>query len=196
MINLKRNQNNDVIFTLTEKESNYSGSYLMDLTNSQSNVTISGITLEDISLYTARYNEFYIVLSTLLSEFTVTSDITLNADSIYFIASNIIVDEGVTLTIPANTYIIQGSAFDIINDGTIVNEGNIIQDSDITTTVETFTDSGVTYIFDLLSGYYDYEIKTADGLTTLEIGKILVGPDTESTTTYSTTDSTYIYNEE
>ncbi len=196
MINLKRNQNNDVIFTLTEKETTYSGTYKMKLTNSQSNEVIYDIILSDISTHINRYNEFYIVLSTLHNEFEVTTNTTLEENAMYFISGDIIVEEGVTLTIPVSSYIIKAGDSDIINSGIIINEGNIVEDMSITPQTKTFTEANVTYIFDLLSGYYEYEITSVDNNTILEIGKILVGPDPDSPgSIYTPTENTYIYND-
>lgn len=196
MINLKRNQNNDVIFTLTEKETTYSGTYKMKLTNSQSNEVIYDIILSDISTHINRYNEFYIMLSTLHNEFEVTTNTTLEENAMYFISGDIIVEEGVTLRIPVSSYIIKASDSDIINSGIIINEGNIVEDMNITPQTKTFTEANVTYIFDLLSGYYEYEITSVDNNTTLEIGKILVGPDPDRPgSTYTPTENTYIYND-
>ncbi len=196
MINLKRNQNNDVIFTLSEKETTYSGTYKMKLTNCQSNEVINDIILNDISTHTNRYNEFYIVLSTLHNEFVVTTNTTLEENAIYFIAGDIIVKEDVTLTIPESSYIIKACDSEIINSGKINNEDNIIEDINVTPQTKTFTETNVTYIFDLLSGYYEYEITSVDNNTTLEIGKMLVGPDPDiPVTTYTPTENTYVYND-
>lgn len=196
MINLKRNQNNDVIFTLSEKETTYSGTYKMKLTNCQSNEVIDDIILSDISTHINRYNEFYIVLSTLYNEFVVTTNTTLEENAIYFISGDIIVEEGVTLTIPVSSYIIKAGDSDIINSGIIINEDNIVEDMNVTPQTKTLTETNVTYIFDLLSGYYEYEITSVDNNTTLEIGKILVGPDPNSTvSTYTPAENTYIYND-
>ena len=196
MINLKRNQNNDVIFTLSEKETTYSGTYKMKLTNCQSNEVIDDIILSDISTHINRYNEFYIVLSTLYNEFVVTTNTTLEENAIYFISGDIIVEEGVTLSIPVSSYIIKAGESDIINSGIIINEDNIVEDMNVTPQTKTLTETNVTYIFDLLSGYYEYEITSVDNNTTLEIGKILVGPDPNSTvSTYTPAENTYIYND-
>lgn len=202
MIKLNLTGKNTVDVTLNEKEDLTSGpNYLLSLTNCQDNSVISNVPIADVSLYTDRYNEFTIGQAVLLSTFNITADTTLNSDTVYFCDCAISVAAGVTLTIPADTYIVQNYAYPITNYGTIDNEGAIISGTDLYTNKVWWSSAdypqipACTYFFTLKSGWYDYSITSLDGTEVLEIGKLLNGPDDYSDTkiTYASTQTNVVY---
>lgn len=202
MIKLTLTGKNNVITTVSEKEETTSGpNYHLKLTNCQDLSVIDDIVITDISLYPERYNEFTLGNATLLDTFDITTDTTLDSDTIYFCNCVINVAVGVTLTIPADTYIIQNYAYPITNYGTIVNDGAIISGTDLYVNQIWWNSAnypqipGCTYLFTLKSGWYDYEIASTDNSEILEIGKLLNGPDTYSATTktYTSTQTNVVY---
>lgn len=202
MIKLNLTGSNDIVLTVSEKEIATSGpNYLMKLTNCQDHSIISGIVIQDVSLYPERYNEFHLYNGTILTSFDITADTTLVSDTVYFCNCAISVAAGVTLTIPADTWIIQNYAYPITNLGTIDNDGAILSGTDLYTNVIWWSSAnypsiaGRTYLFTLESGWYDYEITSLDGTEVLEIGKLLNGPEDYSTTTktYTSTQTNVVY---
>lgn len=206
MIKLFRNRINDIVLTLSEKESQdfvYDGPYYkLNLTNCQTNEEISGIDIYDLSVYYQRYNEFYVSLGTLLTELTITENTALTSNKLYFVDGDITVATGITLTIPNDTYIIQSGSGSIYNDGIITNLGNILPDSSLDTNKIFWCSYGLgtpspieetTYLFTATPGHYDYEVTNYAGDKVLEIGKLYVESEAVTVNTYNGTQSTYIY---
>lgn len=206
MIKLVPQIDNDVVFTLTEKEGQiytYGGPlYKLYLTNCQTNKLLGPYSMTDLSTNPKRYNLFTINPAVTLDNLAVTADLTLDSDGIYFVRGNITVSAGKTLTIPTTTYIIITSTSQVINAGTITNLANIIVDSSFTTSSTSWISVGTPqlsdglFLLDFASGYYDYEVKTFDDATSLEIGKLLIrdtAPTQLVSTTYSTNITTSVY---
>lgn len=204
MISLKPNQVNKAIFTLTENEIDEStGAYHMSLTNCLSLKTISDIVINDVSLHPERFNQSNIVLANLLTELNITENTTLESDSFYFVDGDITVATGITLSIPYDTYIIQNSTKSIVNNGTIVRNSHIITTVSLVTNKNwiyldssTVNPQEITFLFDFLSGTYDYIVESEDDSETLEIGKLMINEvlPVINEVIYTKTDNTYVYN--
>jgi hypothetical protein len=178
MIILKQNWNNSVIYTASSMLDTPSDTYVLKLTNCQTNSYLTA-SIYDISEYKYRYNKSYVELVTLPEENWEVATASIDEDVVKFIRGDVEISGHLE---------IEGLL--VIFDGEITGSytGDVIK----TTYSQVYTLAQTTYIFNLGYGYYDYIIYKTE-LNPLEVGNILVGLYTQTAISYGADIQKIIY---
>lgn len=188
MLRLQYETSNPIIYTVEDRipSGSLTGTYNLILTNCQSHATAS-VTIWDISTYPERYNKSTITCPSILSEINTTGNTAIAGNQLICVEGNITIDKGNTLFIGTNTVILYTGTL----TGTTTGSGSAVHVSSIPLSYNINTISG-SYFIDLPSGYYDYSITDSNGLE-LEIGNLLMGPTSQTTSSYAVTESRNVY---
>ena len=192
MIYLYKDITNEAVYTASEFGGTAATQYKLEIENLQSLET-NTFTIDDISTSKERYNLSEIVVVDSVTDWTIDSEVLIEADTTVVVRGNVTVAEAGLLEVEGN----------LIMTGTMGGSGEVttgpfglIEESctiDANNQVSGHFEDDTLIIVDFNSGFYKYRILSTDD-EQLEIGKLLIAEDANSVTTYNPENNTYVYN--
>jgi len=176
MTRLQKNTTNTFIYTIEDRipSGSLTGNYNLILTNCQSKAT-SSLTIWDTSTHKDRYNKSTLICVESTGSLSTVGSLAIAGNQLICVDGDIIVGSHSSLVIGGNTVILYTGTL----IGTPTGTGTTVHVDTLPLSYNINTISG-SYLIDPVSGYYDYSITDTNSVE-LEIGNILIGPDSPTT---------------
>jgi len=196
MIYLKNNCWTEAIYTASENQLQPTISHKLSLVNEQTLNKTEDITIENVSLNTLRYDSAWIASTQMQTGLVYSDDVTIEAGECIVAYGDVEIETGNILYINGTLIIIEG---ELIGDYFLVGSpsGTLYEDvpeTDIINHTLTVGDENKIVFIDMQSGYYRYTITDPLNDMVLEIGKLLIQPNTIANVKYEPSVTTIVYN--